>query len=70
MNVVSGAVKATIVCMAEIPDELKLNHPHVFRHMRNVWLEGNPSEAGLDNNEIPWTSVPKNRTEAPLYRGI
>ena len=58
MNVVSSAVKATIVCMAEMPDALERNHPHLFRHMRNVWLTALLPNSGLDNNIIPWPTIP------------
>eukprot|EP00816_Leptocylindrus_hargravesii_P006227 CAMPEP_0196821474 /NCGR_PEP_ID=MMETSP1362-20130617/79351_1 /TAXON_ID=163516 /ORGANISM="Leptocylindrus danicus, Strain CCMP1856" /LENGTH=102 /DNA_ID=CAMNT_0042200667 /DNA_START=458 /DNA_END=766 /DNA_ORIENTATION=- len=58
MNVVSSAIKATIVCMAEMPDELERNHPHLFRHMRNAWLTELLPNSGLHSNIIPWPTIP------------
>jgi len=42
-SIVSGAVNATIVCLAEMPAELEQNHTIQSEKIRNAWLNVYPN---------------------------
>lgn len=46
MGVVGSAVNTVIVCFAEAPAELELNHPQLSMEMRSAWRQAWPDECG------------------------
>ena len=42
-TLLSGAVNTTIVCFAEMPADLDMNHPALSEIMRTEWLNKFPS---------------------------
>lgn len=44
MSVVASAVNTVIVCFAEAPRELEVNHPQLSMEMRNTWRQAWPNE--------------------------
>jgi hypothetical protein len=68
MSVVASAVDTVIVCFAEAPAELQLNHPHLSNQMVQAWRLVYPEEFVYavptdDNDNEGVYNAPTNQTQ-------